>query len=130
MDKKIIEELLAAARDTADKSYSPYSKFPVGAALLGKSGKIYTGTNIENASYGLTNCAERTAVFSAVTAGEREFDAILIYTPTEKFTTPCGACRQVLAEFSPEMTVILAKEDGGTMITKLSDIFPWNFNLK
>ena len=89
----LCRRLEKAARTAAKKSYSPYSKFPVGAAVLTGSGKIYTGSNIENASYGLCNCAERTALFTAAAAGERVVRAVAVYTPTATPTSPCGACR-------------------------------------
>jgi cytidine deaminase len=101
-----IRRLEAAARAAATNSYSPYSKFQVGAAVLTSSGKIFPGTNIENASYGLCNCAERTAIFTAAAAGERTLDAVLVYTPTPEPTMPCGACRQVINEFGPDALVI------------------------
>ena len=94
------------ARAAAASSYSPYSNFRVGAAVLAESGKIHVGCNVENASYGLCNCAERTAIFTAVAAGEREFQALVVYTPTPTPTLPCGACRQVLNEFGPHAIVI------------------------
>ena len=94
-------KLEKAARTTAKHSYSPYSQFPVGAAVLADSGKIYVGTNVENASYGLCNCAERTAIFSAIAAGERPLSCVVVYTPTQTATPPCGACRQVINEFGP-----------------------------
>lgn len=93
-------------------SYSPYSGFRVGAALLGKSGKVYLGTNVENASFGLSNCAERTAIFRAVSDGEQEFTAIAVCADGHNPTPPCGACRQVLVEFGPQMIVLLAGQDG------------------
>jgi cytidine deaminase len=95
-----IAELLQKAREAAEASYSPYSHFPVGAALLCEDGTVFTGTNVENRSFGLTNCAERSAIFSAISAGNSEFEAIAISTPgSEKAVAPCGACRQVLSEF-------------------------------
>lgn len=94
------------AQAAAAKSYSPYSKFPVGAAVLAANGKIYGGCNVENASYGLTHCAERTAICTAVTAGERHLRAVVIYTPTPTPTLPCGACRQFINEFAPHATII------------------------
>jgi cytidine deaminase len=94
-----------AARAAAKVSYSPYRRFRVGAAVLAGSGKIYAGSNVENASYGLCNCAERTAVFTAATAGERKIKAVVVYTPTALPTTPCGACRQVINEFGPHALV-------------------------
>ena len=97
----LCRKLEKAARTAAKASYSPYSKFRVGAAILTGSGKVYTGANIENASYGLCNCAERTAIFTAAAAGERTVKAVAVYTPTRTATTPCGACRQVINEFGP-----------------------------
>lgn len=100
------QRLEKAARAAAKASYSPYSKFPVGAAVLAGSGKIYAGCNVENASYGLCNCAERTAIFTATSAGERTIKAVVVYTPTARPTAPCGACRQVINEFGAGADVI------------------------
>jgi len=94
------ESLKRAARAAAQHSYSPYSYFPVGAAVLGSSGRIYSGTNVENASYGLSICAERVAVFAAVSAGETRIKAVAVYTPTAEPVAPCGACLSVIAEFA------------------------------
>lgn len=102
----VVRRLEKAARQAAQASYSPYSEFRVGAAILAGSGKVYTGTNVENASYGLCNCAERTAIFTAVAAGERSVRAVAVYTPTPTATSPCGACRQVINEFGPDALVI------------------------
>ena len=112
------EKLLAAAKEVARNSYSPYSKYAVGAALLADDGTVITGCNVENASYGLTNCAERTAIFKAVSEGRRSFRAIAIAGGRAGSpATPCGACRQVIAEFcSPEMPVICGSLDGGDML--------------
>jgi cytidine deaminase len=101
-----LRRLETAARRAAKSSYSPYSKFEVGAAVLAGSGTLYSGSNIENASYGLCNCAERTAIFSAAAAGERKLEAVVVYTPTATPTMPCGACRQVINEFGPHAIVI------------------------
>ena len=102
----MLRRLEQTARAAAKASYSPYSKFRVGTAVLTGSGKIYPGCNVENASYGLCNCAERTAIFTAATAGERKITAVVVYTPTATPTTPCGACRQVINEFGPKAVVI------------------------
>ena len=120
--------LIARARDAAKQAYAPYSKFRVGAALLA-GGKIYSGCNVENASYGLTNCAERTAVFSAVAAGERKIEAIAIYTDTDESTAPCGACRQVLSEFGGSMRVILACRAPEPKVHSLGALLPLQFHL-
>jgi len=124
--KKLIEEAMKAK----EKAYAEYSKFKVGAALLTKSGKIFTGVNVENASYGLTVCAERVAVFKAVSEGEREFLAIAVVSDSQEITPPCGACRQVLFEFSEDMDVIMANKDGKYEIMKLKDLMPKGFKLK
>jgi cytidine deaminase len=100
-----LKRLKLAARTAAARAYAPYSKFRVGAAVLTESGHIYAGCNVENAAYGLCNCAERTAIFSAVAAGERKFKCVVVYTPTKTATAPCGACRQVIYEFGPRIRV-------------------------
>jgi cytidine deaminase len=102
----MVRRLEKSARTAARSSYSPYSRFKVGAAVLAESGTIYAGSNVENASYGLCNCAERTAIFTAVAAGERKLEAVVVYTPTPNPTLPCGACRQVINEFAPRAVVI------------------------
>ena len=103
-----LQRLKAAARTAAGHAYAPYSKFHVGAAVLTSTGKIYSGCNVENASYGLTNCAERTAIFNAVAAGGKQLKlrCVVVYTPTLTATSPCGACRQVIHEFGPGTRVM------------------------
>lgn len=122
-----IQQLVQQALDVREKAYAPYSEFPVGAVLLGKSGQVYTGCNVENISFGLTICAERMAIFKAISEGEREFEAIAIVADMEEPVPPCGACRQVLAEFSPNMTVIMANLKDETKSMILSDLFPEPF---
>lgn len=123
----VLRRLEKAARAVAKASYSPYSKFRVGTAVLAGSGRIYSGCNVENASYGLCNCAERTAIFTAAAAGERKLRAVVVYTPTPTPTMPCGACRQVINEFGPRAIVISvcnsAKRNETTLPALLSDAF-------
>lgn len=121
-----LDGLLSAARDARDRAYAPYSKFHVGAALDAGDGNVILGSNVENASYGLTMCAERAAVFAAVSAGFREFTAIAVAGPDGELTSPCGACRQVLAEFNPSMTVVFTAPDG-TIETSLAELLPHSF---
>ncbi|MCS7201654.1 MAG: cytidine deaminase [Dictyoglomus sp.] len=124
-------ELWEMARKVLEFSYSPYSNFPVGAALLTKSGKVYLGTNIENASYGLTICAERVAIFKAVSEGEREFLKIVIVGKEGQGLFPCGSCRQVMAEFSLDLEVILYDLKKGEFASwKVRELLPLNFTLK
>jgi cytidine deaminase len=120
------KKLVEMAYEAMENAYVPYSNFNVGAALLGKSGKVYTGCNVECASYGGTNCAERTALFKAVSEGEREFTAIAVVSRTRDITPPCGICRQVLAEFGTDMDVIVAK-DLDYEVYNLSELLPLNF---
>ncbi|HEL2057359.1 TPA: cytidine deaminase [Streptococcus suis] len=109
-------------------AYVPYSHFPVSALLVTKSGEIYTGVNIENASFGLTNCAERTAIFKAVSEGVLDFTEILIYGETEQPISPCGACRQVMAEFfNPDLKVTLVAKDKSTVETTVGELLPYSF---
>ena len=119
-----------AARAAAKASYSPYSKFRVGAAVLGGSGKIYAGTNVENASYGLANCAERTAIFTAVSNGEQKIRCVVVFTPTPVPTMPCGACRQVINEFGPHATVVSACNSAERIETTLDRLQPAAFGPK
>lgn len=128
------EALIKEAYEARKTSYSPYSHFRVGAALLGKNGKVYRGCNIENASYTPTNCAERTAFFKAVSEGETEFLAIAVVGGTkqeaEDFCPPCGVCRQVMAEFcGPQFPVLLENGRGEIREYTLSDLLPHSFSL-
>ena len=120
-----VDRLVTQAAEARKAAYVPYSHFPVGAALWTVDGKVYTGCNGENASYGLTICAERNAAAHAVAEGAREFTAIAVVT--ENGVTPCGMCRQVLAEFGPTMTVIVADAAGHRRIYNLADLLPAAF---
>lgn len=125
--KQLIDEAIAASK----QAHVPYSHFHVGAALLTTDGKIYRGCNIENASYGLTNCAERTAIFKAVSEGDKQFSAIAVVGDTDGPISPCGACRQVLAEFCDNHTqIILANLKGDFVITNINEILPGYFSSK
>jgi cytidine deaminase len=124
------KELLKKADEAKKSAYVPYSKFRVGAALLSKSGKIYVGANIENASYSVTCCAERVALFSAVMNGERDFEAIAVTSDSDMITTPCGVCRQALFEFSPNMDVISSNNALEYEVMKLTDMLPGGFTSK
>ena len=125
--KKYIEE----ANKMLLKAYIPYSKFPVGAALVTKEGKIYTGCNIENASYGLCDCAERTAIFKAVSEGERDFSYLVITGETDGPISPCGACRQVIAEFcNPKMPVLLTNVKGDEKEVTVEQLLPGAFSIE
>jgi cytidine deaminase len=118
-------ELIDLARKARKKAYAPYSRYKVGAALLGKSGTVYTGCNVENASYSHTVCAERTAVLKAVSEGETEFEAVAVVT--KNGGSPCGACRQVLSEFAPKLIVYIADKDGEYRTTTLEMLLPDSF---
>lgn len=129
MDKDI-KELYDAAVEVKKKAYAPYSNFFVGSALRTKSGKVFAGCNVENSSYGVTICAERNAVFKMVSEGEHEISSILVIGDTEKFLPPCGACRQVIAEFSSEDTnVIMCNKNGEFKETTVGKILPFGFSL-
>jgi cytidine deaminase len=132
LTKEQRDELVRAAQKVQNKAYTPYSKYNVGAALLTKSGKVYLGVNIENAAYPTTICAERVAVFKAVSEGEREFAGIAVVT--RDGGSPCGSCRQVLAEFSLDAHVLIANEAGEVVMEgSVLDLLPGAFgpeNLK
>ena len=121
-------DLIELARRARERAYAPYSHFPVGAALLGRSGRVYTGCNVENAAYPLVICAERTAVFKAVSEGERSFESIAVVTATGAM--PCGACRQVLREFGGpdgDLRVIVADLSGENRVFTISELLPEGF---
>jgi cytidine deaminase len=123
------EVLIERAREAMSQAYVPYSKFPVGAALLTKDSRIVTGCNIENAAYGVCNCAERTALFKAWSEGIRNFAAMAVIADTEKPVSPCGACRQVMLELCPEdMPVYLANLRGEVLETTVKDLLPYGFS--
>lgn len=132
-----VKELIQLAIQAMNRAYTPYSHFKVGAALLTKSGKVYTGCNIENAAFTPTICAERTAVFKAVSEGETNFEAIAVVggpngelKETGDFTGPCGVCRQVLMEFAPDITIISANSLDEYFINSLQDLLPKGFGPK
>ena len=118
------EDLIKVASLQRQRAHARYSKYRVGAAIRTTRNKVHAGANVENASYGLTVCAERTAAFAAVNAGDLKFEAIAIVIDDDRLPTPCGACRQVLAEFSPDMRVILATTGGLRKATTLRDLLP------
>ncbi len=124
------DDLIAAARRVRRNAVAPYSKFQVGAALRARSRRIYKGCNVENATYGLTICAERVAVFKALSEGERDFDTIAIVADTGKLTPPCGACRQILWEFCGDIEIYLANLAGKVERYRLSELFPKPFEAK
>jgi cytidine deaminase len=128
------KQLLAAAQAASARAYAPFSNFRVGAAVLTESGEVFTGCNVENSSYGLTNCAERTAMFSAVAAGalsaERSLVAVAVVHREGAACSPCGACRQVLFEFGPEATVIFRAQSGEIAQMKVRELLPDGFRLR
>ena len=114
--------------ETTKNAYVPYSHFPVGAVLVAKNGQVFTGVNIENASFGLTNCAERTAIFKAVSEGALEFEELIVYGQTEKPISPCGACRQVMAEFfDKDLKVTLVAKNKSTVVMTVGELLPYSF---
>lgn len=120
-------DLMSAARRAYANAYAPYSGFKVGAALRAPNGAIYAGSNVENASFGLTRCAEQSAIQALITAGERTFAEIVVYTEASEPTAPCGACRQVLFEFAPEATVVLVNHVGEEVSTSVRELLPGAF---
>lgn len=121
-------DLIDLAVETTKNAYVPYSHFPVGAVLLAKNGQVFTGVNIENASFGLTNCGERTAIFKAVSEGFLDFEELIVYGETEKPISPCGACRQVMAEFfKKDLPVTLVAKDKSTVVMTVKELLPYSF---
>lgn len=121
-------KLIDLVVENSRQAYVPYSHFPVSAVLVAKNGQIFTGVNIENASFGLTNCAERTAIFKAVSEGVLDFSEIVIYGETEKPISPCGACRQVMAEFfEQDLKVTLVAKDKSTVEMTVGELLPYSF---
>jgi cytidine deaminase len=134
LSSKQIEQLLSAAQRASEHAYAPFSKFCVGAAILTRRGEIFTGCNVENSSYGLTNCAERTAIFTAVAAGalsaEHDLIALAVVHRQDEVCTPCGACRQVICEFGLEAVVIYRAPSGEIVHRKAKELLPDGFRLR
>ena len=122
------ENLIKLATEARENAYAPYSRFKVGAALLALNGRVFTGCNVENATYGLTVCAERVALWKAVSEGEREFVAVAVVADGERPPSPCGACRQLLWEFCDDIEVITANLRGGRQSYHLSELLPYPFD--
>ena len=122
------DALIAAAKQARENAHAPYSNFRVGAALRAKSGRVFSGCNVENATLGLTCCAERTAIFKAVSEGERGFEAIAVVADTDTLTPPCGACRQIIWEFCGDVPVIMANLKGKVLQEKMADLLPRAFD--
>ncbi|MBY5034592.1 cytidine deaminase [Streptococcus gallolyticus] len=123
-DTKLVDLAIEASKN----AYVPYSNFPIGAVLVAKNGRVFTGCNVENASFGLTNCGERTAIFKAISEGEREFKELVIFGKTEQPISPCGACRQVMVEFfDKDLPVTLVAEDRSTVVMTVQELLPYSF---
>jgi len=122
------EAVITAATQSRENAHAAYSNFRVGAALRATSGRIFGGCNVENATYGLTVCAERVAIFKAISEGERGFDAIAVVTDTDSLTPPCGACRQLIWEFCGDVPVVLANLKGKVEVIQMKQLFPKPFD--
>lgn len=127
INDRTVQKMRGLAEKAAERAYAPYSNFKVGAAVLGAGGEIFSAPNVENASYGLTSCAERNAIFQAIAAGERQIRAVVIFTPTAKPTAPCGACRQVLHEFGPDAEVFSFTPTGAHVRSTAKELLPGAF---
>jgi len=129
MDQEIKEKMFEKAKKAQKNAYVPYSEFPLGAAVLTEDGSIYTGVNIENASFSLTNCAERSAIFTAVSKGKRKIKALLLVSSTKNPVPPCGACRQVIQEFADgEIEIIMMTEEGKELTMTSTELLPGAFS--
>lgn len=128
--KNTKDELVKAATEVRERAYAPYSNFKVGAAVRTKDGKIYTGCNVESASYGLTVCAERVAIWKAVSEGEKEFEQVAVVADTEELTPPCGVCRQIIWEFGGDIPITFANLKGRMETVKMSELLPRAFDTK
>lgn len=127
-DEQVTKQLIEEATGMLENAHVPYSKFPVGASLITEEGTIYSGCNIENASYGLSNCAERTAIFKAVSEGKKSFKKLVVTGKTSGPISPCGACRQVMVEFcEPDMPVLLTNTNGDKYETTVKELLPGAF---
>ncbi len=124
------ETLIEAAKNVRERAFAPFSNFKVGAALLSINGEIFTGCNIENASYGLTMCAERVAIFKAISEGAKDFQKICVVADTEDLTPPCGACRQIIWEFCGDVPVICANLKGDVETVQMKELLPKAFDMK
>ena len=120
--------LISSASRARENAYAPYSHFRVGAAIRARSGRIFTGCNVENSTFGLTQCAERVAIFKALSEGERGFDAVAVVADTQRLTPPCGACRQILWEFCGDAEVVLANLSGQIVMRRMSELLPDAFD--
>jgi cytidine deaminase len=127
LSEATLQQLRAAAEQACQHAYCPYSRFPVGAAVLTGSGEIFAGCNVENASFGLTICAERNAIFQAVARGARRIEAVVVYTPTAAPAASCGACRQVINEFGPDAEVYSFCDGPDVLHCRLDDLLPHAF---
>ena len=129
MNEKTIQKLISLAKNTTQHSYSPNSNYKVGAVLLTKSGNIFSGTNIENASFPAGMCAERVAIFKAISEGYKDFKTLTIYAEGKHFPYPCGICRQVIVEFTTDLPIIIAKSQKEYVIKNISELLPSAFEL-